>query len=111
MTEFCGIKVVRIGELREDSCIGCIVYEAGQKERYALCETCHMFEPGIIYQPESLIDNKHIHVVLTGGRKPSFPIKAGWSRGGTRYLPIQLERWDHQGKGGDIIAVERAGEN
>lgn len=50
------------------------------------------------------------HVVLTGGRNPSFPIKAVWFRNGEHVAPHDKLTWWQSGRrlGWEIIAVERA---
>lgn len=111
MTEFRGIKVVAVPLGRGD-CVGCL-FQAEPFDSEP-CNSCDLDELNI-YKPASLHDGKHVHVVLTGGRKPSFPIKAVWFRDGRKdsdadwWMDFE-EVWPIHKEPNDIIAVERAKE-
>lgn len=114
MTEFRGIKVVAVPATLRTGCNGCIA--DSDPDELVLCTLCGTADedgPQSTFQPASLHDGRP-HVVLTGGRKPSFPIKAVWFRDGRRFDALAQEwRWDRWGvepDGYDIIAVERAKE-
>ena len=103
MTTFRGIEVVAVASPDGGTCNGCIALEdLDQCPKISAAIKCTTNRS--IAQPASLFDRPR--VVLTGGRKPSFPIKAVWYRDGKKctYLPMYIKVW------GDILAVERADE-
>ena len=103
MTTFRGIEV--FSTLGPGGCKGCIVYKSDGP--YDLCDKCE--DALQQFQPAALHDGRP-RVVLTGGRKPSFPIKAVWYRDGARDKPDFWNNWEHIRDISDILAVERADE-
>ena len=111
MTTFREIEVVAVpaSEREPYLCNGCVVYENTLARERSPATTCKC-KSHTILQPASLHDGRP-RVVLTGGRKPSFPIKAVWYRDG---LVMGSDGWGagwkQFGSSNDILAVERADE-
>ena len=109
MTTFRGIEVVAVSARNLlNECDGCIANT--QTTAHRLCGECGPFQ----FQPAALHDGRP-RVVLTGGRKPSFPIRQVFFRDGSSGIlegdeALATYRWHHEGYGGDILAVERADE-
>lgn len=110
MTTFRGIEVVAAppnhGFVK--GCSGCIVLTQDGPP-HPICESLALCDEKTIVQPDSLHDGRP-RVVLTGGRKPSFRIKAVWFRNGRLAQATEDFSWGQIGFRSDILAVERADE-
>ena len=104
MITFRGIKVVAVRTRAHGSCFECIALTDVSE----FCSPCKVKFAEVL-QPASLHDGRP-RVVLTGGRKPSFPIKAVWFRNGGRDLAGPCQTYAIHGHPLDILAVERADE-
>jgi hypothetical protein len=105
MTTFRGIEVVAVPDNPDirRACEGCMAMQ--QPECDSIGNEILCYTNRVIAQPAALHDGRP-RVVLTGGRKPSFPIKAVWFRDGTRHAYTGGDHWNFRAS----LAVERADE-